>query len=209
MALFFLTAAGVSAMVYLWLALDQKRLTWKYILKPGTMLWVLALAVTGLAENPQPFGWLILVGLIFSVVGDVFLMLPSDRFIQGLIAFFVAHVCYVGAFSVHMMNNPKWDGVLPLLIVLAAFFFYLLLPGVKREGGRTLPIAVLSYILIISWMVWFAWSTGSLVILCGSLLFYISDAILAWNRFIHPLAWGEYGVMSTYFVAQILLAWSV
>lgn len=41
----------------------------------------------------------ILLGLCLSLAGDVLLMLPSDRFIQGLAAFLVAHLCYNVGFA--------------------------------------------------------------------------------------------------------------
>ena len=40
-----------------------------------------------------------LAGLLFSLVGDVSLMLPNERFIQGLVSFLVAHLCYIVAFT--------------------------------------------------------------------------------------------------------------
>ena len=39
--------------------------------------------------------------LVCSLAGDVLLMLPSDRFIAGLAAFLVGHLCYVAGFWAH------------------------------------------------------------------------------------------------------------
>ncbi|EGK08552.1 hypothetical protein HMPREF9374_3358 [Desmospora sp. 8437] len=207
--LFLSIATLVSGLAYLWLALYKDRQLWKFLLKPGTMIWIILLAVVGVAKEPGSYGWLILVGLLFSLVGDVFLMWPSNRFIQGLSSFFLAHLCYVAAFFPRMEDASGWVGFTLVLILLGAAYIYFLRPGVKEEGGGRLQFAVLSYVLVISLMVWTAWFTGSSLILAGALLFYLSDAILGWNRFVHPFPRGDLGVMSTYFTAQYLLALSV
>jgi hypothetical protein len=40
----------------------------------------------------------------------------------------------------------------------------------------------------------------------GALSFVISDSLLAYNRFAHPIAGAKYGVMITYYTAQLLIA---
>src|SRR5690606_39451064 len=37
--------------------------------------------------------------LVFSVAGDIFLVLPQNRFLAGLVSFFLAHLMYIAAFS--------------------------------------------------------------------------------------------------------------
>lgn len=209
MTLFLSIGALISGLAYLWLALYKDYQLWKFLLKPGTMVFMILLAAVGLGEEPGIYGWLILIGLLFSIVGDIFLMLPSDKFIQGLSSFFLAHVFYVVAFFLQMKEGPGLDWFTLFLILLAAVYYRFLQPGVKEDGGGMLQVAVLSYVLVISLMVWTSWFTGSSLVLAGALLFYLSDAILAWNRFVHPFPRGDFGVMTTYFSAQYLLALSV
>jgi len=52
-------------------------------------------------------------------------------------------------------------------------------------------------------------STSSLLGLCGAVLFLISDGILAVNRFLRPFRAAQAIILSTYFVAQWLIALSV
>lgn len=198
----------LSGVSYLF-ALRAKKPVWRYILKPGTMLWIIGLALVGLPDSGS-IGWLILIGLLFSIAGDIFLMLPSDRFIQGLSSFFVAHVLYVIAFSQlpFTLDINAWIYA-AILLVIASAYYALLFSPVREQGGIKLQIAVGLYILIISWMVWQALLTGQELLIAGALLFYLSDAILAWNRFKKKLAWGDYGVMITYYSAQYLLALSL
>ncbi|TCS93610.1 lysoplasmalogenase [Hazenella coriacea] len=198
----------LSGVSYLF-ALSARNPIWRYILKPGTMVLIIGLAITGLPDSGT-VGWLILIGLLFSIAGDIFLMLPSDRFIQGLSSFFIAHVLYVLAFGQlsFTLGVSSWIYA-TILLVVAVTYYALLFSPVREQGGMKLLIAVGLYILIISWMVWQALLTGQELLIAGALLFYLSDAILAWNRFKKKLVWGDYGVMITYYSAQYLLALSL
>lgn len=204
---YLLVLVGLSICGYL-VAIARQAYIWKYILKPGTMVLIMIVAFLKVDEVGT-FGWLILLGLLFSVIGDIFLMLPSDRFVPGLISFFIAHVVYVVAFP------AKWEitgtTVLEIFVLLAiaTIFFRYLRPGVKQDGGVVLQIAVLLYISVISLMVFRALQSGMLLLIAGALLFYLSDAILSWNRFVRKHKWGEFGVMITYFLAQTLFALSL
>ena len=44
---------------------------------------------------------------------------------------------------------------------------------------------------------------------CGAILFLISDALLAWNRFRMKLKSAQFLIMGTYYVAQWALAMSI
>ena len=58
-----------------------------YVFKPLTMLLVLALALQPSTSTNALYQWTLVAGLLFSLAGDVFLMLPSDRFVAGLASF--------------------------------------------------------------------------------------------------------------------------
>ena len=54
------------------------------------------------------FGRFVLVGLLFSWCGDMFLIGTSDTtFLSGLIAFLLAHVAYIAAF-IRLGYNRTW-----------------------------------------------------------------------------------------------------
>ncbi|MGE5138635.1 MAG: lysoplasmalogenase family protein, partial [Rudaea sp.] len=92
--------------------------------------------------------------------------------------------------------------------------------GLMRSGHRPLIPAVLLYSLVISVMLWSAWATlfrsGAAwplarqgLIALGASLFFISDSVLAWDRFVQRQAWGDLAVMVTYHLAQIAFAASL
>lgn len=182
----------------------------RYVLKPGTMALIILLAA-GRAGAGDSYGWLILAGLLLSTAGDIFLMLPSDRFLQGLVAFFAAHLVYVAAFTAAgPMAFTQQDGIeLVGLAMVGATMFRRLQPGILHRSGARMLLPVALYIAVISLMVWRALALGVLAAAGGALLFYLSDAILAWNRFVKPLRWGNHAVMATYYAAQFLIALSI
>jgi uncharacterized membrane protein YhhN len=69
-----------------------------YVFKPLTTTLIIILALMA-TEPVSPFYQaMIVIGLVFSLGGDIFLMLPSDRFIGGLVSFLIAHLFYIVAF---------------------------------------------------------------------------------------------------------------
>lgn len=183
----------------------------KFILKPGTMVFIIALAIYGSGLETTFAKWIV-VALCFSVLGDVFLMLDDHWFVHGLISFLMAHVFYLVAFwSSFALDITSQTSIIVavLLAIFALWFFFFLLRFVKEEDGIKLAVSVAFYILVISLMMWSASLTGSGILVVASLLFVISDAVLAYDKFRHPFKIAEHIVMVTYFSAQLLFAISV
>lgn len=185
--------------------------TWIYVFKPLTTLLILLLAVNrGIIYGFDTSVVLIVVGLAFSMLGDIFLMLPSDRFIPGLLSFLTAHLCYIAAFTVGRgFGFTLW----------LAVAFALLGVGLLRmlwSGLGEMKVPVMGYILVILTMGWQAWeryfAVGGLPTLAagiGALLFAGSDSVLAWMRFRQHFHSARLIVMITYYTAQLLIALSV
>lgn len=202
--LVFASAAAYMAAIYL------KKAKWIYVLKPGTMLLIIGVALIDL-QGAGKYGILIVIGLLFSLAGDLFLMLPTDRFLEGLISFFIAHVIYAAAFMAEWSQKLDDLNVLIwlMLALLALLFFRLLLNGVKEKGGRAMVVAVSLYITVISVMTGMSFLSSQGFVIAAALFFYLSDGTLAWDRFKSSLKYRDYMVMSTYFLAQFLFAVSV
>lgn len=92
-----------------------------YISKPLTMLFIIALAFGYQSDDHDGSHAWILLGLCLSLAGDVLLMLPRDCFIQGLAAFFVAHLCYIVGFAQGPLVLNLVDGLLLLLVAGMVF----------------------------------------------------------------------------------------
>ncbi|HYY58023.1 MAG TPA: lysoplasmalogenase [Pyrinomonadaceae bacterium] len=180
-----------------------------YLFKPLTIIFIILIAA--LRKNPASefYRYAIVAGLVFSLAGDIFLMLPRDRFIAGLASFLLAHLFYIAAFTLEGVRAPDPLYALPFA-VYGVVMLRVLLPGLGR-----LKAPVIIYMLVIMLMAWQAlerWMTtaqqGSAQAFMGALLFVISDSVLALNRFKRPLPSAQLYIMTTYFTAQWLIALS-
>ncbi len=198
-------AACVSGVLHIYFEYHSARFV--YIFKPLTMLCIIALAVMVPAATPNNYRLLLITGLVFSLAGDIFLMLPSERFVHGLASFLVAHLFYIAAFKFTASYDVSLYLFLPYFAVSTCIFMILR----PHLGNLMLPVAV--YILIISLMAWLGcerWLAGLGIYTCiGASLFMISDAVLAFNKFKLPFRSARFFVMTTYFLAQWFIAVSI
>jgi uncharacterized membrane protein YhhN len=199
-----------------WLALYQKWKSVDYIAKPATMIALLGwiwLVV------PQPISvnlllW-IQIALIFALIGDVFLMLPKERFLYGLVAFLLAHMAYI----IGLNLDPPIASFSTILVTIGIILigwrlFDQIRHGLIKSKNEAFLRPVIIYSLVITLMVWSAimtfskssWSFSSaFLVSLGASLFYISDALLAWNRFVKPIEHGRLKVRITYHLGQVAL----
>jgi len=179
-----------------------------YIFKPLTMVFIILIALLG-RSSPPFYQYMIITGLVFSLAGDVFLMLPKDRFVAGLIAFLIAHLCYIAAFAPEI-HALAWWPLLPL-VMYAIVVYRVLAPFLGK-----LKVPVLTYIAVILMMAWLGWERwghmghgGTLMAFVGAILFVVSDTILAIDRFRGAFKSASVLKLATYYCAQYLIAWSV
>ena len=208
----------VAALDWVAVARGWKRV--EYIAKPGALVVLL-----GLLALVGGFGSLSLicfgVGLCLSLLGDVFLMISYSRlsnrwFIAGLAAFLLTHVAYTIGLNLPITGIPVLYGLgIALVLALAASCMLgRILGGVRARGSRQLVVPVAVYGVVITLMLLSAFltfyrsdwqpSTSRLVAL-GAVLFYLSDILLAWNRFVAPVRKGRLFNMITYHLGQVAL----
>ena len=196
--------AFISAIINIY-AKTRENNSLQYIFKPLTMSAIILPAILNVPSPPTFYQKMIITGLIFSTVGDVFLI-DSKRFIQGLLSFLLAHICFIIAF----FSTPNLPGVI-FYLAYVAFFLSILW---KHLGNLKIPVIV--YSLALALMSWFALSRyfelndhKSLYAFLGSLSFVASDSLLAFNKFKSSFPFAEILILSTYFIAQWLIALSV
>ena len=68
---------------------------------------------------------------------------------------------------------------------------------------------MLAYMGVISVMVACAIGNGDPRAIAGAGLFMFSDSLIAWNRFVRPLAWAPVTIMVTYHLGQAGLVLSL
>lgn len=187
-----------------------------YVGKPLTTLSILWLALSAQPAVGARYRGAVLAGMALSLVGDICLMLPGDHFVPGLVAFLLAHVCYIVAFAPG--SNGKARAVAFLLVAaVAAGNLIGLLPRVDAA----LKIPVLAYTAVLATMAGFAFARAwtaevsrtlprsARMAAIGAVFFMISDSLLAWDRFAGGVPVPALLVLGTYYVAQWCIAQSV
>jgi len=181
-----------------------------YVFKPLTMLFIILLAILLKRPGDSLYKYAIIAGLLCSFAGDIFLMLPSDKFIPGLVSFLIAHLFYITAFVPRTGVDFSYWPLAPF-VLYGIVTFRILSPHL---GKMRVPVVV--YMLVILTMGWQAWErlvrtgqTGALLAAVGAVLFIVSDTSLAMNRFRSQFHNAQVLTLGTYFAAQWFIALSV
>ena len=181
-----------------------------WIAKPLATLLIVAMALSLSSAEPVYRRWIV-IGLLWSTLGDVFLMLPGDYFLYGLIAFLVAHLAYLVAFSQRARFLAREAPFIAYLIVAAGILAWLW-PGIP--GPMRIPVVV--YVAALGAMAAQAasiWSIrrdrASALAAIGGALFMFSDSLIAFNRFGEPFEASRFLVLASYWLAQWLIARSI
>lgn len=210
----FTAAAAISAALAIAADWEERRHRAFFALKPLTTLLIIGVAATGPLDSAYT-QW-VLAALALSLCGDVFMMFgdgprSSDRaFIAGLASFLLAHLAFVVAFA-QDLRAPALPGWLAVVVFYATGLLLVLLP---RAGALRLP--VLAYCLVLGAMVFVAAArhagfhdADSLRAVLGALLFLASDSLLGVRRFVGRFRGAQALILSTYWGAIGLIAWSV
>lgn len=194
-----------------WLSLMLKSLS-------SLMFSVLALVNVFLSGNFTLFKLFMLLGLIVSMFGDVFLALlefkteNKNKVIKsGMLAFSLAQVFFV--LGLNFANNFKFfyialacAVIISLLVVLGEKILKL------RYGDCKIYTAIYSFLLGTSLVqslvvAILSWSPFSILLLIGFTCFFASDLVLSfiyfgksWNRKLY------YPNLALYYIGQILIA---
>lgn len=182
-----------------------------YITKPFTMACILSIALLNLWEvGASRYGLLVMLAIAIAAVGNILLMLPTDKFVEGLVAFLIAHLVYIAAF----VGGVGWRGSIQRALL---FTLYGVVIGVMLWPGLgEMRVPVVAYIVVIMLMGWRAWersarlaTLGTHLAALGALLLILADTILALNKFSMTFAAGPALNLTAYFAAQWLLALSI
>ena len=197
-------------------ALQKNLARLELVAKPAVMvaLFLWLWTSVGLQGAALWFG----LGLLFSLAGDVLLMVALERFfLPGLVAFLLAHAAYIIGFNTPLPELSGWSLVLAVIIGIngVRVLRRILAPLAARAAADShLRIPVIVYGVVISLMLLSAllklsdisWNAGAaLLVGLGAFLFYLSDVILAWMKFVAPVQHGRIYNMLSYHLGQIAL----
>lgn len=185
-----------------------------YIAKPAIVGSLIVWVINQKSSLNLSDRFLLLSALGFSVTGDILLMfvrLSEWYFISGLVAFLMAHICYLILFfkQRNTLNKP-YVGIAILYIYSLVFGYYIY----NSLGDMTIPVT--GYEIVILLM-----ASASLLrkgavnnvsykhVAIGAVFFLISDSILALNKFHSPIPLSGIWIMITYALAQYFIVMGI
>ncbi|WP_295891001.1 lysoplasmalogenase [uncultured Vibrio sp.] len=179
-----------------------------YTSKPAPILLLIgALLLSDTVSNA--YSQFIVLGLLLSVLGDILLMLPKERFIAGLTFSLVSHLFYFSAFAGQItITFSPWLIAALLLIGVAVY-------RLIGNNLQSAAVPVVSYLIVILLMTWSAteyramgYNQSSAFAFTGAILFLLSYFVFAIDRFRESSRYSRQVVMITYYTAQIFIALS-
>ena len=157
----------------------------------------------------------LLWGLLFSCIGDAYLVFPSG-FIFGVLSFAISQFIYTSMFGGGLTlfeNATSREIYLGLLVASISCIVYASLVSHMKP---LLAVVAALYSLLISAMLWSAliqvskFATENTILAAfGAALFYISDVTLSVNKWGMKVPCAQVLIMSTYYCAQIFITGSV
>ena len=185
-----------------------------YLTKPLILVSIIIYSIITKNQRNVVGASVFMTGLFFALFGDIFLMIQEmDLFMPGLASFLVMQVLYAYAFY---LDNPQKLISKFACLRLAPFFLFaviLYLILIPYLSGFVMKIAVAIYALSIATMAWMSFLRKNKVskqsyflVFTGAILFMISDALIAIDKFITPVPLNTIWVMGSYCLAQYFIA---
>ena len=199
-----LAVAGMFA-VGNWIAVATRSKPVEYVCKPATLVLLIAVALALEPTHADIRTWFV-VALVFSLFGDIFLMLPGDKFVFGLGAFLLGHIAYTVGLNLHSEQILLFGAVVVIVAVRLGARF---VRGIRAHGEDALLGPVIAYVVVIAAMVVSAVASGNALAAVGALLFMGSDALIGETRFVQPRRWAGVAIMVTYHLGQAGLVLSL
>ncbi|MGB9750527.1 MAG: lysoplasmalogenase family protein [Caldisericia bacterium] len=203
--LFLFFGSSFLDMLYVYKEVPKSRIFSKTLLMPLLLLFYLL-------STDSPIIFLIFA-LIFSFFGDLFLLWENKKitFILGLLSFLIAHLFFFLTFLITSNYFKGTPFYIYLFIIPYIIYGYYLYKFLKPEINK-IKFAILIYILMIIIM---SFSTIPRYYLVnfdkfifpflGSILFIVSDSLLALKVFKKKIKENSILIMLTYILAQFFI----
>lgn len=194
---------------------------YRFIFKTTTSILFIFTAIISYVISPGNYYYfsLLVIGLFFSLLGDMFLALNINNkdgslnksFFYGLISFSLTHIMYVLAFT-HLSSF----NILDLLIALILSFITISILKCNKNinfKNMFLPASIYSFIIClmtfesIKLVFLLKFNTGVYLLLIGALLFIFSDLVLCFILFNNKPKKILTGLnLITYYTGQFIIA---
>jgi len=202
----FISLILISILELIFIGLNKQKN--RYMTKPLLMPLIMALYML----YSHSINYAILGALFFCFLGDVFLLISkgNDNFFKlGLVSFLKGHVLYIYALMPPIAPISLWciSYIVPYIIL------FMILYDKLRSNFGAMKIPVVAYLVVILFMSFTSLIRMSYVGVgyqfwfpfIGSIVFIVSDFILAYSMFVRRIKDDGLWVMFTYIVAQIFI----
>ncbi len=188
-----------------------------YSFKPFILIWIGGYFLMYAKNIDKKVVQLALFAFVFSWFGDMLLMFGEIDFIYfmvGLVSFLIAQIFYIFLFlrTINISGKMPFLKKKPFWLIAYIAFGLIVYTILYDHLDAVLKIAVFVYmtaLLSMSAMALNRFGNGhpisfSLVFI-GSLLFVLSDTMIALNKFLAPIPYEGILIMTTYISAQYLI----
>lgn len=155
------------------------------------------------------------IGLVFSLIGDLFLMSNEDSsFVIGTVFFMIAHVIYILAFRMgeeikdisKEFRVMRWGAYIIILVLLAVNIFSLLDKFINKPVFVIYSVILAAEAMITLNRYEISSRPSFFFILIGVVLFSVSDNLLGFLKFnAIKTDLGRFFIMLTYYGAQYFI----
>jgi uncharacterized membrane protein YhhN len=168
------------------------------------------LALIAIAMKGPP---LLIAALILSAIGDFLLALENEKSFQaGLGSFLLAQIILIGLFASHFGSDMLWAAEPWRMYVgfAACAHSAVLIWILVRKLPPNLTAQVGAYGVVITFMALAALAFAPGLAVVGAALFYVSDTLIAFERFLLKTEVNQHPLVSplvwiTYYLAQALI----
>lgn len=180
----------------------------RWVFKPVTLLLLLGWAWQ--APVLQTTEYLILLGLLATLVGDALMLLPQKRLLYAIGAFFLSHLLYTLSFISNMTLSFFWPIPLVLLIVGALLIATL---WSRLEALRWPVCTFIGMTLLMTWVAAESWfmlpSARSFSIIAGSVLLLLGNIIWFFSHYRRRFRADSALVAASYFAGHFMIVRSL
>ena len=180
----------------------------RWVFKPVTLLMLLALAWQSPLLNNTDY--LILAGLVATLLGDALLLLPERRILYALGAFFLSHLFYTLFLASQMTLSFFWP--LPLVLLVIGVVLIALIWS-QVDEFRWPACTFIGVTLLMTWLgaeLYFSRPTDyNFTLMAGTILLLLATAIRFINLYRYHFKAAQALVAACYFSGHFMIVRSL
>ena len=180
----------------------------RWVFKPVTMLLMLAWAWQAPVLNATDY--LIMLGLLATLIGDALTLLPQQRMLYAIGAFFLSHLLYTISFAGHMTLSFFWP--IPLVMLLIGIVLIATL-WTQLEELRWPVCTFIGVTLVMVWLsaelYWFRPDDYSFSLLVGAILLLLANSVWLISHYRRRFSADRAIVAACYFAGHFMIVRSL